>query len=582
MAEAIVDQITTCLVSPTSTYPSTQVMNYVDTPNSNLMCCICHAPFIDPTTTKACMHTFCRDCIVEAVKHAPQCPIDRFPLSPDDLVPANPIVKHLVDELIVECSQRELGCEHTCQRQLLASHLKDGCQYVTVTCSKEGCEEIILRKDIDKHAEDCGRRMTQCDGCGVTVRVGELDVRIHTSSCIIANTGTVTQKHNDECPCKTFTCPNCLSELPRSESRTHESTSCPDALVSCEHASFGCAWTGTRRTLADVHRPSCAYESIKGFLMHSAERQGALAAENALLRERVSALDGLTQAMRRELHALKASLGPWYRPGGGDLLQNEASTSSTNSTWSRPTVTPSSPPASTSSGAAFSDPRLSLAAPEPFDAVYSTSTVPYEHEDPLASYFPPSEDSAPLTPASAPAYATTHTRSYSHSHSHSQSSTTPAHHAHAHQSHPHPHAHQSHPHPHAHQSHPHPHAHAHTLPPAATPVAPLNLSTSLEGTLAGLRESVAAVGATVDSLARRTDIALTHEAMRVGEDVASLRYAVQGIRVQLHRMMMDRNAQVTGRMGEPGTGMGLGVGAGVIHPPMLSPQFPGPSPGTKL
>ncbi|EGO25425.1 hypothetical protein SERLADRAFT_437174 [Serpula lacrymans var. lacrymans S7.9] len=67
---------------------------YTDTPNSNLVCCICHAPFTDPTTTKTCSHTFCHHCILEAVKHSPQCPVDRSPLSLQSLLPANPIVKH--------------------------------------------------------------------------------------------------------------------------------------------------------------------------------------------------------------------------------------------------------------------------------------------------------------------------------------------------------------------------------------------------------------------------------------------------------------------------------------------------------
>jgi hypothetical protein len=66
-----------------------------------------------------------------------------------------------------------------------------------------------------------------------------------------------------------------------------------------------------------------------------------------------------------------------------------------------------------------------------------------------------------------------------------------------------------------------------------TPVAPLNLSTTLEGTLNGLRDSVSAVSASVDSLARRNDIALTNESVRINEELGSLKYAVHGIRLQV-------------------------------------------------
>jgi hypothetical protein len=112
-------------------------------------------PFIDPTTTRTCFHTFCRDCIIRAIAHVPQCPVDRSPLGVDDLTPANPIVRavsphtppcdrplireflvrQLVDELVVECPYRSSGCTITCQRQLLTTHLKDACPYTRTSDS---------------------------------------------------------------------------------------------------------------------------------------------------------------------------------------------------------------------------------------------------------------------------------------------------------------------------------------------------------------------------------------------------------------------------------------------------------------
>lgn len=86
--------------------------------------------------------------------------------------------------------------------------------------------------------------------------------------------------------------------------------------------------------------------------------------------------------------------------------------------------------------------------------------------------------------------------------------------------------------------------------PRLTAIAPINLSTSLEGSLHGLHESVVTLAASVDSQGRRNEIALTNEAMRVNEEVMSLRANVHGLRMQVHAIMMDRNAQVTGRMGE--------------------------------
>jgi hypothetical protein len=69
--------------------------------------------------------------------------------------------------------------------------------------------------------------------------------------------------------------------------------------------------------------------------------------------------------------------------------------------------------------------------------------------------------------------------------------------------------------------------------PQYTQVAPLNLSTTLEGALDGVRESVVALGGAVDSLGRRSDIALTNETLRLNEEIMSLRANVHGLRMQV-------------------------------------------------
>jgi len=85
-----------------------------------------------------------------------------------------------------------------------------------------------------------------------------------------------------------------------------------------------------------------------------------------------------------------------------------------------------------------------------------------------------------------------------------------------------------------------------TVPHLSSVVAPLDLGTTVEGTVNGLRESVLALAAGVDSLGRRSEIALTNESFRFGEEIMSLRASINGLRMQVHTMMMERNAQVTG------------------------------------
>lgn len=70
-------------------------------------------------------------------------------------------------------------------------------------------------------------------------------------------------------------------------------------------------------------------------------------------------------------------------------------------------------------------------------------------------------------------------------------------------------------------------------PPPQSPVAPLDISTTLEGSLVGMRESIVTVSAAVDSLSRRQEVALTAESMRTTEEIRSLRAVIHGLRLQV-------------------------------------------------
>ncbi|KAI0674953.1 hypothetical protein C8Q78DRAFT_1066841 [Trametes maxima] len=125
---------------------------YLDSPNANLNTgCSSRSPFVEPCTTRTCCHTFCYECISQAITISRHCPIDRTPLSLHDLAPADPVIRNLVDELVVKCPQERLGCTYNCQRLLLSVHLRDSCQYVQVNCQKPGCARRFLKKDADKH-----------------------------------------------------------------------------------------------------------------------------------------------------------------------------------------------------------------------------------------------------------------------------------------------------------------------------------------------------------------------------------------------------------------------------------------------
>ncbi|KAF8894009.1 hypothetical protein BD779DRAFT_969226 [Infundibulicybe gibba] len=368
--------------------------SYVDPPNSNLVCCICRTAFVDPTTTRTCAHTFCRDCIIRALAHASQCPVDRSPLSTGDLAPANPIVRSMVDELLVECVHREEGCEYTCQRQLLVAHLKDSCKY-----NKEA-EPLSNSKD----------------------------------------TGDTTAS-------------------------------------SCSHADHGCPWTGPNPA---AHLSTCPYESLKEFFPRNSAYIAALSEENLLLRSKLDTLTATLGGMRKDLERAKVALGPWCR-GEGRYI-----------------------PAPRYEAAAMAPSAELPASIQPLSASgsgqESAADTGLLSAESIAAYFPAEEDVYPARQPHAP-----------NPYGYGPAPNGPS-------------------------------------PMRVTaPVAPLDLGTTLEGTLLGLRASMVSLAGAVDSVARRSEIALTNEVVRIGEEVCSLRANGHGLRMQVHALMMDRNAQITGR-----------------------------------
>jgi hypothetical protein len=220
---------------------------------------------------------------------------------------------------------------------------------------------------------------------------------------------------------------------------------------------------------------------MKGFFVLNNARISRLTEENILLRHKLELLESATQILKREMQAVKTALGPWYRA--------EGSYSSFHPNTALPII---EPPVEAVSALNRHHRSYSLNP----DAILSASTGHSSFEtfsppilpdtaDVLAQYFPPETDRP------APARARPQSMYLG--------QPMPSHH----------------------QSR------------SPTPVAPINLGTTLEGSLAGLRESIVALSGTVDALARRNDMALRNETIRLNDEIIGLRANVHGMRMQV-------------------------------------------------
>ncbi|KAI5123072.1 hypothetical protein M0805_000506 [Coniferiporia weirii] len=480
--------------------------SYVGDVNLNLICCICQAPFINPTVTATCSHTFCRDCILRSLESQQCCPVDRSSLSSDELKPENLLLRNMVDELVVECSHRPLGCKFTCQRQLLAAHLGESCQFVQVACPEATCDQTVLRRDLGLHAHDCVHRVIKCDACGMSVRTFDFEA------------------HNSECAEQETTCSACTQTLRRADLTKHRSQ-CEEVQLTCLHITNGCPWNGARKAL-DPHLSNCPYEAIKGFFTLNDARLSALHDENTVMRRKIKNAEATIQSLRRDLDIARKALGPWWKLDDTLSRSHEELTDPSTSTQQAQR----SPEQSRWRMLNPLPPNLTF-SPDSSPALTTHETDPFANAGPSFSdpgsfsYFPavPSaiQTDAPSTPAysgaSPPAPSDTLARHHFPFSSRGAAAFPPP---------------------------PVrfldlPHAQSQMLPRAR--IAPVDRDATLEGALHGLRGSSVVLSGALDALARRTDVALTTENLRMNEEVGALRAIVHGLRMQVHALITERN-----------------------------------------
>lgn len=276
---------------------------------------------------------------------------------------------------------------------------------------------------------------------------------------------------------------------------THASC-CYAARVKCSHESHGCPWEGQRKDVP-AHTLTCPYEAIKGFLAIHDTQKAALNDENTLLKLKIDRLEGQLRVAQFELHCAESALGPWFRNSRSRTNPFCLPTSQLPTQLQPASASTSRPPTSPT------DLSLTQYFPDMSDHDNIGPVFPYGSPDnELRTAHPPVSERPELPLAR-------------HSHRASFSGVVPSQ---------------------SWQS-------TSYLPTGIRSnqtVAPLNLNTSLEGTMESLRESISTLSTSLDSLGRRSEIALTNETLRLNEEVMSLRATMHGLRMQVCVFLRNR------------------------------------------
>ncbi|KAF2856026.1 hypothetical protein T440DRAFT_96265 [Plenodomus tracheiphilus IPT5] len=243
--------------------PEFQSLEYVATPDSNLVCLICHTPFDKPVQL-SCEHYFCRECLDHAWAPQPNgrrtCPTCRSQVeSEKDIRPVPKIIETMLDELVVKCSNSKAGCNWIAQRANVNDHVMLYCEYTPVECSGQDCRLQITQKDFHK---GCLHYTVSCDDCRTSVMKKDLE-----------------EHQRSICLNRTTTCTLCSAELLRLDLKSHINNSCPKYVVSCQGAIVGCKFSSERATVLE-HETTCAMAIMAP---HFREQQAKLERNEARL-----------------------------------------------------------------------------------------------------------------------------------------------------------------------------------------------------------------------------------------------------------------------------------------------------------
>ena len=137
--------------------------------DENLRCVICTEVLKDPVQCRRNEHHFCKNCIIEHLKHSKTCPTCQDPLTIDTLVKPQRFLANTLSSLKISCDHAERGCRQVVELGLLNTHVVN-CDFSPVPCSNDQCDEIINRRDKEIHEnKTCEYRQAKCDYCAQMV-----------------------------------------------------------------------------------------------------------------------------------------------------------------------------------------------------------------------------------------------------------------------------------------------------------------------------------------------------------------------------------------------------------------------------
>ena len=202
-------------------------------------CPLCKGLLNDPVIDK-CSHTFCKKCFEKFYNLYHLCPITKTKLDDGNLTQV-PLITKSVGKRIIKCKNINKGCNWIGKISDLKVHLENECLKSLIKCPFEGCNDITMRENLDKHKNQCEYRTVECLDCHKNFAYKLLN------------------EHSKICPKKKINCPqDCGLIIERGDIDNHINNFCDCTLVDCSYKKYGCLDKYKKKDFDKKMKEDCA------------------------------------------------------------------------------------------------------------------------------------------------------------------------------------------------------------------------------------------------------------------------------------------------------------------------------------
>eukprot|EP00929_Paragymnodinium_shiwhaense_P001309 TRINITY_DN101536_c0_g1_i1.p1 TRINITY_DN101536_c0_g1~~TRINITY_DN101536_c0_g1_i1.p1 ORF type:complete len:1217 (+),score=234.24 TRINITY_DN101536_c0_g1_i1:87-3737(+) len=201
------------------------------------------------------------------------------------------------EHLTTSCKNRPCKCEYCgtdMLRRNLPAHMADDCECAPVHCglkeaeTQESCDHQCERRLLPEHRRLCPFRVALCShpGCGA------------------ATTHRRLEEHQQNCNWRVINCQKCQKEVSLGRLQLHLEDECPEHVIPCPLAGYGCDTRIQRRLLAD-HCQRAAVQHVQLLVNAMEARDAEMASMRMDWAEKVNEMCGKNLQLEQRLQALE-------------------------------------------------------------------------------------------------------------------------------------------------------------------------------------------------------------------------------------------------------------------------------------